>query len=210
MTGDPGGIFATGGAGPLPVSIRLETPGDEPGVRHVHEAAFTGPEEADIVDRIRREAPAGWQSLVALEADGGIVGHVLLSPCPVEDEEGERVGEVLALGPVAVLPEVQRRGVGSALMATAMSLAVARAVPAVVLLGHPSYYPRFGFEPARDVGPAAAGRGLAGRRVDGAPAARLDGRPARDGPLPGCVRAAGLIRRAHERRRGGRLARGAP
>ena len=152
MTTGPGTLFATPGPEPFPVRIRLETPGDEPGVRHVNLAAFTGPEEADIVDRIRREAPAGWQSLVALEADGRIVGHVLLSPCPVEDEDGDRLGEVLALGPIAVLPEVQRRGVGSALMATAMSLAVARAVPAVVLLGHPSYYPRFGFEPAREVG----------------------------------------------------------
>jgi len=154
VTGDPGGVFATGGVGPLPVSIRLETPGDEPGVRHVHEAAFTGPEEADIVDRIRREAPAGWQSLVAVDADGGIVGHVLLSPCAVEDqdEDGERVGEVLALGPIGVLPGLQRRGVGSALMATAMSLAVARAAPAIVLLGHASYYPRFGFVPARGLG----------------------------------------------------------
>jgi putative acetyltransferase len=152
VTGDPGGVFATGGDGPLPVSVRLETHGDEPGVRRVHEAAFTGPEEADIVGRIRREAPAGWQSLVAADADGGIVGHVLLSPCPVEDEDGGRVGEVLALGPIAVLPQVQRRGVGSALMATAMSLAVARAVPAIVLLGHASYYPRFGFGSARDVG----------------------------------------------------------
>ena len=161
MTGDPGGVFATGGVGPLPVSIRLETPGDEREVRRVHEAAFPGPEEADIVDRIRREAPAGWQSLVAVDADGGIVGHVLLSPCAVEDqdEDGERVGEVLALGPIGVLPGLQRRGVGSALMATAMSLAVARAVPAIVLLGHASYYPRFGFGSARDVGlepPAAA------------------------------------------------------
>ena len=159
MTGDPGGVLETGGAGLLPVSVRLEAPGDEPGVRRVHETAFTGPEEADIVDRIRREAPAGWQSLVAVDVDGGIVGHVLLSPCPVEGDEGERVGEVLALGPIAVLPEVQLRGVGSALMATAMSLALARAVAAIVLLGHPSYYPRFGFGSARDVGlepPAAA------------------------------------------------------
>ncbi len=159
MTDGPDGVFATGGAGPLPVSVRLEAPGDEAGVRRVHETAFTGPEEADIVDRIRREAPTGWQSLVAVDAEGGIVGHVLLSPCPVEGEEGERVGEVLALGPIAVLPEVQLRGVGSALMATAMSLALARAVAAIVLLGHPSYYPRFGFGSARDMGlepPAAA------------------------------------------------------
>ena len=147
---DPGDLAT--GVQPLPISIRLETPGDEPGVRRVHEAAFTGPEEADIVDRIRREAPAGWRSLVAVGAAGGIVGHVLLSPCPVEDVDGERVGEVLALGPIAVKPEVQRRGVGSALMVAAVGLAVARAVPAIVLLGHPSYYPRFGFVPARGLG----------------------------------------------------------
>ena len=61
-------------------------------------------------------------------------------------------GEVLAIGPIAVLPEVQFRGVGSALMATAAGLAVARAVPALVLLGQPAYYPRFGFEPARGLG----------------------------------------------------------
>lgn len=152
MTGGPGGVFASGGAEPFPVSIRLETPGDEPGVRHVHETAFPGPEEAEIVDRIRREAPSGWQSLVAVDSGGTIVGHLLLSPCPVEDEDGERVGEVLALGPIAVLPERQFRGVGSALMATAMSLALARAVPALVLLGHASYYPRFGFSPARALG----------------------------------------------------------
>jgi putative acetyltransferase len=145
-------VSTNGGVEPLHVSIRLEAPGDEPGVRRVHLAAFTGPEEADIVDRIRREAPAGWHSLVAVHADGLIVGHVLLSPCPVEDEDGERAGEVLALGPIAVLPEVQLRGVGSALMTAAISLAVARAVPAIVLLGHPSYYPRFGFGSARDVG----------------------------------------------------------
>jgi putative acetyltransferase len=152
VTGDPRRVFTTGGVEPLHVSVRLEAPGDEPGVRRVHLAAFIGPEEAHIVDRIRREAPSGWQSLVAVDADGLIAGHVLLSPCPVEDEKGEWAGEVLALGPIAVLPEVQFRGVGSALMATAMGLAVARAVPAIVLLGHPSYYPRFGFVPARGVG----------------------------------------------------------
>jgi putative acetyltransferase len=158
MTGGPGDENASGAeraagrAEPLSVSIRLETPGDEPGVRHVHEAAFPGPEEAAIVDTIRRAAPVGWQSLVAMDAGGSIVGHLLLSPCPVEDETGGVAGEVLALGPVAVLPQVQNRGVGSALIATAMSLALARAVPAIVLLGHATYYPRFGFSPARALG----------------------------------------------------------
>lgn len=149
---DRGGVFTSAGPPPLPVTIRLETPGDAPGVRHVHEAAFPGPEEAAIVDAIRAEAPGGWQSIVALDASGEIVGHVLLSPCALEGADGARLGEVLALGPIAVLPEVQFRGVGSALMHASISLAVARGAPALVLLGYPSYYPRFGFVSARGCG----------------------------------------------------------
>lgn len=148
----PSGVFASEGPGPLPITIRFETPGDEPGVRRVNEAAFPGPEEADIVDEIRRLNPDGWQSIVALSRAGDIVGHLLLSPCALEDDAGEPVGQVLALGPVAVLPAVQFRGVGSALVTAALSLAMARGAPAVVLLGHPSYYPRFGFVSARSVG----------------------------------------------------------
>ena len=152
MGGGPGRIFTDTAPDPLQVSIRLEAPGDEPGVRGVNLAAFSGPEEAAIVDRIRREAPAGWLSLVAIDDVGAIVGHLLLTPCPVVEDVGGVVGEVLAIGPVAVLPAGQFRGVGSTLMASAMSLAVARAVPALVLLGHPTYYPRFGFEAARGIG----------------------------------------------------------
>ena len=159
MTAGQGGVFASDATPPLEVSIRLEVAGDEAGVRAVELAAFSGPEEAEIVDRIREDAPDGWRSLVAADGAGRIVGHLLMTPCPVEDDDGMLVGTVLAIGPVAVDPAVQARGVGSALIAAAMSLAVARAVPALVLLGHPSYYPRFGFEPARGAGlqpPAAA------------------------------------------------------
>jgi putative acetyltransferase len=164
VTGDPRRVFTTGGVEPLHVSVRLEAPGDEPGVRFVNLAAFTGPEEADIVDRIRSEAPDGWHSIVAVgapgtAAEGIVVGQLLLSPCRVEDDRGAVVATVLAIGPVAVLPELQFRGIGSALMAAAMGLAIARVVPALVLLGHPSYYPRFGFVGARMLGlepPAAA------------------------------------------------------
>jgi putative acetyltransferase len=157
VTSGPGTLSATPGPAPFPVRIRLETPGDEPGVRGVNLAAFAGPEEADTVDRVRAEAMDGTHSLVAVGAPdgplaGAIVGHLLLTPCAVEDDDGRPVATVLAIGPVAVLPELQFRGIGSALMATAMSLAMARGVPALVLLGHPSYYPRFGFSSARDAG----------------------------------------------------------
>jgi putative acetyltransferase len=153
------GASASGETPPLEVAIRFEVAGDEPGIRAVELAAFTGPEEADIVDAIREDAPDGWRSMVAADTAGRIVGHLLMTPCPVEDEEGTVLATVLAIGPVAVDPAVQSRGVGSALMAAAMSLAVARAVPALVLLGHPTYYPKFGFESARGAGlepPAAA------------------------------------------------------
>ena len=157
MTTGPGTPFALPGPEPFPVRVRIEAPGDEPGVRRVNLAAFTGPEEADIVDRIRREGPEGWHSLVAVGVPGGaldgvVVGQLLLSPCRVERDDGTPVAVVLAIGPVAVLPELQFRGIGSALMGAAVGLAMARGVPALVLLGHPSYYPRFGFGSARDLG----------------------------------------------------------
>lgn len=152
MSRGAGGVFGAPEPEPLRVSVRLEAPGDEQAVRAVELAAFPGPEEAAIVDRIRIEAPAGWQSLVAVDEAGEIVGHLLLSPCAVEADDGSVLGEVLAIGPVAVMPATQYRGVGSALMTASIGLAIARAVPALVLLGHPSYYPRFGFTSARDLG----------------------------------------------------------
>ena len=134
-----------------------------------------------------------------------MVGHLLLSPCPVEDDAGAAVATVIAIGPVAVHPAVQRQGIGSALMHAATAVALARGVPALVLLGHADYYPRFGFEPARGVGLAAAGRRLARSRVACPPAAGLGRVDARHGALPGGVRAARLRRCADAVRwRGGR------
>ena len=114
---------------------------------------------------------------------------------------------MLAIGPVAVDPAVQRRGVGSALMHAAMSLAVARGVPALVLLGHPTYYPRFGFEPARGAGLEPPADAWPDAGVDGPPAARLERRRcAGHGPLPEAfgpspeARPAALMRPAHHDR----------
>lgn len=91
-------------------------------------------------------------SLVALgDARAEIVGHVLVSRGRVERPGAPPAG-LLVLGPIGVRPDRQRRGVGRGLMGCAIENAVAHGEPAIVLLGHPSYYPRFGFERARPLG----------------------------------------------------------
>lgn len=123
-------------------TIRSERPGDAEGIRAVHLAAFEGAVEAGIVDRIR-DGGGPRLSLVA-EAGSELIGHILFSELTVGEER--RAGT--ALGPMAVLPAHQRRGVGSALVRRGLELLRAGGCPFVVVLGHPEYYPRFGFVPA--------------------------------------------------------------
>jgi putative acetyltransferase len=127
--------------------VRAERPGDELAVRRVNEAAFERVAEGALVDALR----AAGQAVVSLvaEADGAVVGHVLLSPVAVD---GARSGHVVGLAPMAVVPAWQRRGVGTALVRGALAAARARGHGAVVVLGHPGYYPRFGFVPASRFG----------------------------------------------------------
>jgi putative acetyltransferase len=117
--------------------IREERDGDRAAVRAVELAAFEGEVEANIVDALRDD-PAWALSLVA-EVDDELVGHLLFS-------RGSR--GVMTLGPLAVVPEHQRTGIGSALMHEGL----ARIDGPIVLLGHPDYYTRFGFRPAFPLG----------------------------------------------------------
>ena len=124
--------------------IRDEAAGDAAAVRVVNEEAFGSPLEADIVDALRTACP-DRVSLVA-ERDGGIVGHILFTPAEIATARGPVRGYGLA--PMAVRTAWQRQGVGSALVAEGTKRLRAAGAPFVIVLGHPEYYPRFGFEPA--------------------------------------------------------------
>jgi putative acetyltransferase len=139
---------------PATWSIRPELPMDLDQIHELHREAFRGPAEAELVDAVR--AGAGFVpdlSLVAAAADESVLGHVLVSLVDFDpDAEGSARRSVLALAPLAVLPPHWGRGIGSALMRTALSVADQREEPFVAVLGPPSFYARFGFEPAAPAG----------------------------------------------------------
>jgi len=130
------------------MQIRPERPEDHAAVAALHERAFGQPAEARLVEALRA-AGAAIVSLVA-EREGRVVGHVLFSPVTVRD--GGREWGALGLGPVAVLPELQRGGIGSALVRAGLAECRALGHAVVLVLGHAAYYPRFGFRPAADAG----------------------------------------------------------
>ncbi|MFD8635494.1 GNAT family N-acetyltransferase [Streptomyces sp. NPDC059533] len=136
-------IAGNGGAWPA----RPETAADAAAVRAVNLAAFETPLEADLVDALR--ADGAWLpglSYVAEGPDGSVVAHALLTACEVD---GVRA---LALAPVAVDPALQRSGAGSAVVRALLSAAREQGESLVLVLGHPEYYPRFGFVPASRFG----------------------------------------------------------
>ena len=126
------------------IEIRNELDKDRDAIRRINEQAFGQPAEANIVDALRANCP-GLLSLVALTG-GRVAGHILFSPVVIESGENPIMG--MGLAPMAVLPEFQRQGIGSELVRTGIAILRDRRCPFVVVLGHPEYYPRFGFERA--------------------------------------------------------------
>ena len=122
-------------------TVRPETPADREAVRRVNRLAFGRDDEAALVDALRDRGYARL-SLVA-EVGGSVVGHVLFSDLPIVTAGGTVAA--LALAPVAVEPEYQKRGVGAALIRAGLAACREAGHRVVVVLGHADYYPRFGF-----------------------------------------------------------------
>lgn len=126
-----------------PPVVRPEAADDTGAVRVVNELAFSSNAEARLVDRLRRDARP-LVSIVA-EIDRELVGHILFSPVTLS---GRTDLQLMGLAPMAVRPDRQRCGIGTALVEAGLAACLRLGTDAVVVLGHPRYYPRFGFMPA--------------------------------------------------------------
>ncbi|MFD7868547.1 GNAT family N-acetyltransferase [Streptomyces sp. NPDC059783] len=128
-------------------TTRPETAADADAIREVNLGAFPTALEADLVEALRTDpAWIAGLSLVAEAPDGTLAAFALLTRCRVDDSPA------LVLGPCAVLPAYQRTGAGSAVIRAALEAARVRGENIVTCLGHPDYYPRFGFTPASRYG----------------------------------------------------------
>jgi len=130
------------------VRIRVENTAsidERAAIRTAHEAAFGGSDEADLVDRLRGDDHA-LLSLVA-ELESGIIGHIMFSRMWINTSSG--IVPAVALAPVAVLPAHQRKGIGTLLIRHGLELLQGQGESIIIVVGHPEYYPRFGFSADR-------------------------------------------------------------
>jgi putative acetyltransferase len=123
------------------VEIIEERAGDIAAIRDLNQRAFEQNQEANIVDALRSNGGA-LLSLVAT-VNGQVVGHIMYTPTSIGGLRGA------ALGPMAVLPELQRQGIGSQLVEAGNRRIEQGGCPFIIVVGHPEFYPRFGFTPAR-------------------------------------------------------------
>ena len=130
------------------IIIREELPDDIGAIHALNEQVFGQPNEAELVDALRENA-ALTISLVAVQ-DGWLVGHIGFSPVAIEPGAPDR--KALGLAPMAVLSEFQNKGIGSKLVQAGLEECRKIGTDIVVVLGHPEYYPRFGFVPSQPHG----------------------------------------------------------
>ena len=132
----------------MEVTIREEKPDDVPAIREVNDRAFGQTLEGRLVDLLR--ANNGMVLSLVAVTDDRIVGHILFSPVTLTSEAGQLHGA--GLGPMAVLPGFQRQEIGKKLISAGVQILRSGETPFIVVLGHPEYYPRFGFTRASRYG----------------------------------------------------------
>lgn len=132
------------------VVIRQELMDDFAGIKDVNDLAFKKEDESILIEKIREsDAYIPELSLVAISNEGILAGHILFSKIHIENKMGEMVPSI-ALAPVAVHPDYQGTGIGSSLIQEGITRARNLGYTSVIVLGHPTYYPRFGFKTASE------------------------------------------------------------
>jgi putative acetyltransferase len=131
------------------VNLRAERPADVGPVDLVNRLAFGQVDEALLVARLRVSDAYMPELSIVAEEDHEVVGHILFTRVQLDPPSEVRV---ISLAPMAVLPERQRRGIGSELVRRGLQAATDLGEQVVVVVGHPEYYPRFGFELASGFG----------------------------------------------------------
>ena len=130
----------------MKVSIRAEKPSDYEDITMLHDLAFGQTDEGILVEKLRKN-PKFVKDLsrVAL-FDNSVVGHILFFPVVIVDQDIRY--PTLALAPMSVIPEFQEMGIGTSLVHDGLETAKRLGYQSVIVLGHPEYYPKFGFRPA--------------------------------------------------------------
>lgn len=131
-----------------PVSLRAETRADWGGIRRVHLEALGRPAEADLVEALRLSPEFLPELSLVAEREGQVIGHALFTRVWIGADANFGVG----LAPIAIQPPHQRQGIGGQLIRLGLAKAATRGFAVVVLIGHPNYYPRFGFLPGARLG----------------------------------------------------------
>ena len=132
----------------LELVIRSEQKTDYEAIKHVNDLAFNRLEEGRLVENLRQLPEFDARLSIIAEIDGKIVGHVLFFPIHIQGNESGDYA-CLSLGPIAVIPKYQNQGIGGQLIEAGHATALKLGYKSVVLLGHPGYYPRFGYQPAK-------------------------------------------------------------
>ena len=132
------------------ILIRHETPDDYESITQINNAAFGRKNESLLVENLRKTTLFNTQLSLVAEYYSRLIGHILFYPVKIKNNRGGF--EMLALAPMSVLPEFQKKGVGAMLIRRGLKIAKELGYKSVNVLGHAEYYPKFGFEPANKWG----------------------------------------------------------